>query len=223
MVEVDIRHRRVPIFDMSSSAFSTLSIQIGDSPVNRWMSSVTLCLNSSSGSDSIYSASRPAIQPQRMWAWLKKMKVKALYYNLLVKSEVCCISRQCCRPFRLFLHSERWHLPNPALFDVSHVVRNVLLKTQKCLALSAFHSKSSQQCLWVIVGLWVGHRPHPSTPGRWFHTLGPTTAHQIPQILCCMCQIQGFEWRAPWVVGVAGGTELSDASGGSLPKWLYTG
>lgn len=219
MVKVEIRLRRFPIYEIrvSSSGFSTLSDRIWDSPVNRWMSSTILCLNSSSGSDSMYSASCPAIQPQRMWLWLKKMNVKALHCNLLVKSEVCCISCQCCRPFRRFLHSKSRQLPNPALFDVSHVVQNVLLKTQKRLSVSTLHSKSSLQCLWFIVGLWVGRRPHPSTPGRWFHSLCPTTAHRIPQILCCMCQIQGFEWSAPCVAGVADGTELSNASWGILP------
>lgn len=145
---------------------------------------------------------------------------------------MCCTSCHHCWPFRGLVHSEGWHFPDPVFSDVSHMVQNGLLKTwnihhrqtkKKGLSFFILSLKQLSAMFVNYCGSWMCHRPHLSTTGRWFHSLYPTMVHQIPNILCCMCQILGFEWSAPCVEGVVDGTELNNASWGILPKWFYAG
>lgn len=103
--------------------------------------------------------------------------------------------------------------------DMKHMPKT----KKKCLLFFILSLKHLSVMFVIYCGLWMCRRPHLSTTGKWFHSLCPTMVHQIPHTLCCMCQILGFEWRAPCVEGVVDGTKLNNASWGILPKWFYAG
>lgn len=203
------------------------------SPVNWWISSVTLSLNSSSGRDSIYSDSCPAIQPQRMklgkderWKsfrliYLWSVRCAASAVATADLSEGLCTVKADIFLIQFFLRSVTWsRMASLKTWNIHHGQKQ---NEKQGLSFFIWSLKQLAVMSGIYCGWWMCCRPHLSTTGRWFHSLCPTRVHQIPNTLCCMCQILGFEWSAPCVEGVVDGTELNNASWGILPKWCHAG
>lgn len=62
------------------------------------------------------------------------------------------------------------------------------------------------------------YRPHLSTPGRFCHSLHPTTAGQTPRKFCCKSQIQVCGSSAAYVPGEEDRRRMNGASLGILAK-----